>query len=549
MTHVVTSSCCADASCVFACPVNAIHPTPDEPDFHTAEMVYIDPASCVDCAACVTACPTGAISAARSLGPAQAAFIDLNAAFFAGGRSYPPQAPVEPIRGVRPGQTLRVAVVGAGPAGLYAADDLLKRPGVQVNVFDRLPTPYGLVRAGVAPDHPETKGIERLFRQIESQPGFTYYLNVDVGQDITHEDLLAHHHAVIYASGASADARLGIGGEDLPGSDTATHFVAWYNGHPDHAQRTFDLSGRTAVVVGNGNVALDVARILTAHPDDLVRTDMADHALDALRHSNVERVEVLGRRSAAHAAFTVPELMSLMSNPRLNFEVHGDDLRLEPADRDQAAKVRLLREAVERPMTLGARTISFRFLTSPVACEGNTRVERVRTCANRLVATDGRQVAVRTDRQDTIEASLVLRSVGYRATPVTDLPFDHARAVVPNTRGRVDGVTGAYVAGWIKRGPTGFIGTNKSCSAQSVDALIEDFNAGRLPSPLSPPGALDDMVQGIVAHPISLSGWRAIDRHERREGLRQGRPRRKLVSRQGLIAVASARESAPQRVG
>ncbi len=234
MTHVVTQACCADASCVFACPVNAIHPTPDEPDFGLAEMLYIDPKSCVDCGACVGACPVGAIVPDTKVSAEQLPFVDINALFHAEPRTYPIQAPIIPIVRKAPGP-LHVAIVGSGPAALYAADELLKQSDVDVTVIDRLPTPHGLVRSGVAPDHVETKSIDRLFRQIEDQRGFHYLLNVDVGSDITHAELLEHCDAVIYATGASQDRRLGIPGEDLPGSETATEFVAWYNGHPDHA--------------------------------------------------------------------------------------------------------------------------------------------------------------------------------------------------------------------------------------------------------------------------------------------------------------------------
>ena len=267
MPHVVTQSCCSDGSCVYACPVNCIHPSPDEPGFATAEMLYIDPVACVDCGACVSACPVGAIAPDSKLTPEQLPFVELNAAFYPKREGkLPPTsklAPVleAPVVHAQRGGPLTVAIVGSGPAAMYAADELLTQQGVRVNVFEKLPTPYGLVRAGVAPDHQTTKRVTALFDKIAARPGFTFYLNVDVGSDLTHDELLAHHHAVIYAVGAPTDRRLEVDGIELPGTGTATEFVAWYNGHPDFTDLPVDLSGERVVIIGNGNVALDVARI------------------------------------------------------------------------------------------------------------------------------------------------------------------------------------------------------------------------------------------------------------------------------------------------
>ncbi len=345
MTHVVTQACCADASCVFACPVNAIHPTPDEPDFGLAEMLYIDPLSCVDCGACVGACPVGAIVPDTKITPDELPFVDINALFHLEPRTYPVQAPIAPITRKAAGR-LHIAIVGSGPAALYAADELLKQDDVEVTVIDRLPTPYGLVRSGVAPDHVETKSIDRLFRQIEDQPGFHYLLNVDVGTDLSHAELLEHCNAVVYATGAAHDRRLDIAGEDLPGSETATEFVAWYNGHPGQVGQTFDLSGERAVIIGNGNVALDAARILTADVDALASTDIADHALEALRGSAIREVVIVGRRGVAQAAFTLPELIGLLSHDDLQIIVEGADLDESLLDPMAARKLAALREAV-----------------------------------------------------------------------------------------------------------------------------------------------------------------------------------------------------------
>ncbi|KAA1376139.1 4Fe-4S binding protein [Aeromicrobium fastidiosum] len=541
MPHVVTQACCGDASCVFACPVNAIHPTPDEADFGLAEMLYIDPVSCVDCGACVTACPVGAISAHDKLTDAQLPFVEVNAMFHSPQRSYPPQAPVSPVTARSSRDELRVAIVGAGPAALFAADELLKRPRVSVTVIDRLPTPHGLVRAGVAPDHPTTKTVEGLFGQIEDQDGFSYLLGVDVGvdADVSHDELLAHHHAVLYATGASQDRRLGIAGEDLAGSETATAFVAWYNGHPDHAGRTFDLSTERTVIIGNGNVALDVARILATDPDRLATTDIADHALSALRDSAVREIVLVGRRGAAHAAFTLPELVGLVQRGDIDIRVEGDDLLPSGTDAMADLKLDVLREAAYRPRRPGTRTIVFRFAASPLEIIGTDRVDGVRVCRNDLVADESGVVrAVPTADVEVLPTGVVLRSIGYRGLPVYGLPFDDVTATVPHESGRVVGRPGAYVAGWIKRGPNGFIGTNRSCAQETVDLLVADANAGMLASPIGSSRAFTDLVAARVADAIDLRGWRAIDRRERQLGRDDGRPRRKLVSREALLDAA-----------
>ncbi|WP_415794781.1 4Fe-4S binding protein, partial [Mycolicibacterium frederiksbergense] len=319
MPHVITQSCCSDGSCVYACPVNCIHPSPDEPGFATAEMLYIDPDACVDCGACVSACPVGAIAPDSKLTDNQLPFIELNAGFYPKREGkLPPTsklAPVLPAPMVspRPGGPLRVAIVGSGPAAMYAADELLTQRGVRVNIFEKLPTPYGLVRAGVAPDHQSTKRVTRLFDRVSEHTGFTAFLNVEVGKHLSHADLLEHHHAVLYAVGAPNDRRLDIAGMGLPGSATATEVVAWFNGHPDFADLPVDLGHDRVVIIGNGNVALDVARILTSDPDALARTDIADHALAALRASKVQEVVIAARRGPKFSAFTLPELIGLTS--------------------------------------------------------------------------------------------------------------------------------------------------------------------------------------------------------------------------------------------
>ncbi|MCL2614688.1 MAG: FAD-dependent oxidoreductase [Nocardioidaceae bacterium] len=525
MPHVVTQSCCADASCVLACPVNCIHPAPGEPGFGTAEMLYIDAAACVDCGACTTACPVGAIDHVSRLTPDQLPFVELNADYFVG-EPHAERTPLalvpKPSYDVGP---LRVAIVGAGPAGLYAADELLKVRGMTVHVYDRLLTPHGLVRAGVAPDHVRTKRALDLFAKIEQEQGFDYRLGVEVGTDITHAQLRASYDAVLYSSGAATDRRLGVPGEDLPGSVSATELVAWYNGHPDRAHDRHDLNHRRAVVVGNGNVALDVARVLTLPAEHLAATDISDIALAALRESRIEEVVVLGRRGPDQAAFTLPELVGLTGEHDIDIVVEGEIDEISPKTRQLAALAR------REPLGEGRRRIVFRFLAETERILGDDRVTGVEVERTRLETdADGVVRGVRTGETEVIEAGLVVRSVGYRARPVPDLPFDEQRAVVPNDAGRVE--PGTYVAGWIKRGPNGFIGTNKTDATETVASLLADAAAGLLPAPTAvPPTAV-----GLGA--IDLAGWQRIATAERRAGAAVGRPRVKLLDRDALGAAA-----------
>ncbi len=463
-------------------------------------MVFIDPAECVDCGACVTACPVGAIKPHDKLAPTERRFLDLNADYF----TLNPHSDRTPLALVDKHATaplnIRVAIVGAGPAGLYAADELLKYPGVTVDVYDRLLTPHGLVRAGVAPDHQHTKLMQDLFRSIEHESGFNYRLGVDVGRDVRHTDLANAYHAVIYAVGAATDRMLGIPGEDLDGSVSATEFVAWYNGHPDQAGRGFDLSGERAVVIGNGNVALDVARILTEPPESLATTDISDTALSALRAASVREIVVLGRRGPADAAFTLPELIGLVEHDEIDVVVDG------PVE-VTSDKTHLLAELQARPERPGTRRIIFRFHAAPTAIIGDD--------AGRVIGVD--------TAAGSVDTNLVIRAIGYRAGPVPDLPFDDDRAVVPNDGGRVE--PGTYVTGWIKRGPNGFIGTNKTDSQETVASLLTDAATGLLSEPIAPPPA---------RQALDRDGWLRIDAAERQAGVETGRTRVKFLETQTL---------------
>ncbi len=554
MAYVITQRCCNDASCVTECPVDCIRPTPDQPEFATTEMLYIDPDTCIDCGACVDACPVEAIFSEDDLTASLARFRDINAAYF---QRHPLESNFDPIvTPARPPKelgTLRVAIVGAGPAACYAADELLRRCDVEVEMFDRLPTPWGLVRAGVAPDHPVTKTVSGLFESAFRRETLQYYLNVEVGSHITHEELLAHHHAVIYAVGASSDRRLGVPGEDLPGSHSATEFVAWYNGHPDYADRKFDLSGERAVIVGNGNVALDVARVLTVDPDELAKTDIADHALDALRGSNIREVVVLGRRGPLQAAYTSPEFLALTHLKGIDVVVEEADLALDPGsqallDDPQVEPSLELKYTLAKEYAAGRRDpahrrIIFRYLVSPTALHGADHVESVEFAHNELVSENGQLVARTTDRSETLDAGLVLRSIGYKGEPIKDLPFDERRAVVPNEHGRVigeDGIPlpGVYVSGWIKRGPRGVIGSNRIDSEETVEHLLADFTAGKLGVPQGDRAALKALLEQRQADLVDRAGWQAIDSAEKSAGKASGRPRVKLTTREDLLEAA-----------
>ena len=450
----------------------------------------------------------------------------------------------------------RVAIVGAGPAGAYAAGQLLaSRQRPEVDLFERLPTPWGLLRGGVAPDHQEIKALDKLFEEEVMRPGCRFFGNVELGTDITHDDLLRHYSAVIYAVGAQTDKSLGIKGEDLPGSLPATDFVGWYNGHPDRRALAPDLNVRRAVIIGNGNVAADVARVLTRDVAELERTDIADHALAALRESTIEEVVVLGRRGPAQAAFTNAELRELGHMDGVGLRVAPEEIELDALSQEwldgeasftARQNVKLLSEFAQRPAGDAARRIELRFLRSPVAILGDARVEAIEVARNELYRDDGGAIRARsTEGVETIECGLILRSVGYRAVPLPGVPFDERNYVLPNERGRVlDAASGrpapgVYAVGWIKRGPTGILGTNKRDAAETVACLIEDLDAGAVPDPPHAGAAsIDALLAERKPGHVTFDGWRAIDRHEVDRGRPDDRPRVKLSDPDELIAAA-----------
>jgi ferredoxin--NADP+ reductase len=438
--------------------------------------------------------------------------------------------------------SLRVAVVGSGPAGFYAADALLKSddPSVAVDVIDRLPTPHGLVRLGVAPDHENIKAVSRAFEKTASRLGFRFFGNVEIGRDVSHEELLGLYDAVVYSVGAQTDRRLGIPGEDLPGSWAATAFVAWYNGHPDFQDLQFDLSHERAVVIGNGNVAVDCVRMLALTADELAPTDTTHAAIEAICGAGLREIVMLGRRGPVQAAFTPPELKELGELAGADLVIDPADLELDAASERELAADRevnrrnldLLREFAARPLEGRPRRIVLRFFTSPVAITGTDRVEGVEVVRNELVEENGRLVAHATGQTEVIPAGIVLRSVGYKGVALPGVPFDEGRGTIPNTGGRVEGTERTYAAGWIKRGPSGVIGTNKKDAAETIDLLLADARAGLLSSP---GGDLAALLDERGAHYVEHAGWQAIDAVERAAGEPLGRPRVKLDSWDSLL--------------
>jgi ferredoxin--NADP+ reductase len=465
-----------------------------------------------------------------------------------------------------PEQPLRVAVVGSGPSGFYAAGHLLKLKDVtaQVDMYDRLPTPFGLVRAGVAPDHPKIKSVIRVYEKTAANPDFRFFGNVLVGEDVTHEELAERYHAVIYAVGAQTDRQMGIPGEDLPGSWAATEFVAWYNAHPDFRDLEFDLSCRRAVVIGNGNVAMDVARMLVLPREELDVTDTADHAIEVMANSAIEEVVIVGRRGPAQAAFTNPELLELGELTNADVLVSPEDVRLD----DQSARsiegdgeitprrnVEILTEYSKRSPQGKPKRVVLRFLRSPVAIKGREKVEAIELVRNELHHDgDGNLRAGATKDHETLETGLVFRSIGYRGVPIEGVPFDEWKGAIPNEEGRVvdpheqRAIPGLYVVGWIKRGPSGVIGTNKRDAQETVDRLVEDLREARIPEldSLASREEVEELLAERKPEHVTYEGWELIDAVEKAAGEPLGRPRVKLTRLEEMLEAAG-KEPLPTR--
>ncbi len=453
---------------------------------------------------------------------------------------------------------LRVAIVGSGPAAFYAAEHLLKRegPAVEVDMFDRLPTPYGLVRFGVAPDHQKIKSVTAVFEKIAAGPRFRFYGNVEFGKEVTRPDLREHYHQILYATGAQTDRQMGIPGEDLKGSHPATEFVAWYNGHPDYQDCQFDLRQERAAVVGVGNVAVDVARILCRTPEELAATDISDYALEALSESRIKEVYMLGRRGPAQAAFTNPEIKELGELAGADIAVLPEEVELDELSRsaleksqDRAAlkKVEILQGYALRKPTGKSRTLVVRFLVSPVELIGDEagHVVAMRLVKNELYATAAGTLQPRsTEKFEDLAVGLVFRSVGYKGVPLPGVPFHESWGVILNEKGRVldpdtrQPVAGEYAAGWVKRGPTGVIGTNKPDAAETVSCMLEDLARGVILAPSHPEAkAAEAMIRQRQPNHFSFADWLRLNELEVARGRSAGRPRVKFTRVQEMLAA------------
>jgi ferredoxin--NADP+ reductase len=418
-------------------------------------------------------------------------------------------------------------------------------------MIERLPTPWGLVRLGVAPDHPNLKAVSRAYERIAKQPGFRFLGNVQVGGVLQHSELVRLYDGVVYAFGAETDRRLGIPGEDLPGSWAATELVAWYNGHPDFQHLSFDLTGERAVVIGNGNVALDVARMLSLTRDELAPTDATDASIEAILGSGIREIVVLGRRGPVQASWTAPELQEMGELAGADIVVDPAELELEPTSEAELAaagpivrrNMDILRDFASREPTGKPRRVVLRFRVSPVAILGEGRVEAVEVARNDLVPDErGSLRAVPTEDREVIPCGLVFRSIGYRGVGLPEVPFDEDRGTIPNREGRVvengQPLPGIYCAGWIKRGPTGVIGTNKKDATETVEQLLADARAGRLPNTSAPPESVLALLQDRGVEVVAYGGWEAIDALEKGRGEPHGRPRIKLCSWDELLEAA-----------
>jgi ferredoxin/flavodoxin---NADP+ reductase len=462
-----------------------------------------------------------------------------------------------------PDNPLRVAVIGSGPSGFYAVEHLQAQTDmtVQVDLYDRLPTPFGLVRGGVAPDHQKIKSVTRIYDKVASNPEFRFFGNVEIGRDIVREELAAYYHGVIYAVGARADRRMWIPNEHLPGSHSATEFVGWYNAHPDYRRLRFNLDGEVAAVVGNGNVAMDVARILATPHEQLAKTDISEDALQALRASNIRTIHILGRRGPAQAAFTNKEIREFGELPGVDVIVDPADLELDEPSKSQIARagdktternLAILRDYAERPITGAPTQVVLHFLVSPIELLGADRVTGMVLAHNELhEAEDGSVRPRATDRRTTIPVDLVFRAIGYMGEPMHGLPFDSRAGVVPSRESRVidpqtdSELPGEYVCGWIKRGPQGVIGTNKPCAQDAVNSLLADAREGRISRDVPAREVLERLLGERQRDLVTYADWQVLDALEKERGEADGgRPRVKFTRIEEMLEALSERRDA-----
>ncbi len=554
MAYVVTQACIDNkhTSCVDVCPVEAFREGP--------EMLFIDPDVCIDCNACISECPEQAIYPKSAVPEDQQQFIALNA-------EKSKQFPI--IRESIKSETAdnphvqtegKFAVIGSGPSGFFTAEAILKQmPKAKVDIFERLPTPFGLVRYGVAPDHPRIKSVSAGFERIADMPQVRFFGNVKVGEDISREDLLSHYHSVVYATGGSQSRPLYIPGADNPNIFGSSVFVGWYNGHPDHKSLEVSMSGKTAAVIGIGNVALDIARILVLPTEELAKTDIADEALESLGNSNIEEVYLLARRGPVQAAFTPKELEQLMDIEGLDLIVDPSDLELDDISKAHLAKpeyaearqnMDLLKQISERKPT-GGKRITFMFCASPEAVSKSDEGQNALQVMRNRISPDqnGRITAQPTGETFNIDASLIIHAIGYQGQQIKDVPFDDRRGLIPNEQGCLPSgedapVNKEYTAGWIKRGASGVIGSNKQCSTDTVSQLLSN-----LPETVE---SLTSDIAGLLESKgveyISFDDWRYLDEHEQAEGLNEGRARKKITDvKQMLDVIGDARKKAEEQ--
>ena len=451
----------------------------------------------------------------------------------------------------------KIAVIGSGPAGFYAVGELFRQQSwsIKVDIFDRLPTPYGLVRGGVAPDHQKIKSVTKIYSRIAENENFRFFGNVEFGSDILRSDVLEFYDAVIYAVGSPSDRSLGIPGEELPGSHSATEFVAWYNGHPDFREHKFDLSVKDVFVIGMGNVALDVARILAKTPEELSKTDIADYALETLFESQIEDIWLIGRRGPLQAAFTPVEAREFLELESADVMLEGGHLRLDTesqriletdASKDTKKNIEILKQISEKNSSNKKKRVHFLFLASPLEILGNGCVEKIRMVRNELVKRDDGSLRPQATG-DLMEenAGLIFRSIGYHGNPLADVPFDHNSGTIPNECGQIIDEdqdkslrTREYVAGWIKRGPTGVIGTNKQDAVETVHRMLETFLHEKIePGYQTGSSSIESLLKERNVDYVSFEDWKLLDEYETEAGQAQERPRVKVTSIEKMLEI------------
>ena len=447
--------------------------------------------------------------------------------------------------------TKRVAIVGSGPAAFYSAMELLRHddPMVSVDMLERLPTPYGLIRGGVAPDHEKIKSVTKIFERAAGHPRFRFFGNVEFGKDIQRLDLLQRYHAVIYAFGSRTDRHLNIIGETLRGSHAATEFVGWYNGHPDYRHHQFDLTSKRVAIIGMGNVAIDCARILCQDPENLAKTDIAQHALEALRQSQVEEVFLIGRRGPVQAAFTPAEVRELLHLPKVDAVMRASDLELDEHSKEELSKasrntklnMEILQQIHDQGDRGNLRKLHLCFLISPTKIEGSERVEGLELVHNEIVKEGGVPKAKATDEVMRLNVDMVFRSIGYMGEAIPGLPFDDRRGTIPNDQGQLlDGVDGKllkqeYTAGWIKRGPSGVIGTNKQDAIETVSHLKQNWQTSPTPQPKLVQHDLLDLLKEKKIQFVSFEDWKKLDKFEIEQGQLNGKSRQKICEVQEML--------------